>query len=107
MKEHFCEFSLSRKHYERKIVANLIKQWNTQYLTLVDLFEQFDKPYYYHAEIIFFFFISCQTKFNSNLLIQLYLHFITFIWKFIWKLFLVEMQQVTYITIPCLSTFNI
>ena len=77
MKEHFCEFSLSRKHYERKIVANLIKQWNTQYLTLVDLFEQFDKPYYYHAEIIFFFFISCQTKFNSNLLIQLYLHFIT------------------------------
>ena len=28
------------------------------------------------------------------------------IWNFIWKLFQVEMQQVTYITIPCLSTFK-
>ena len=53
---------------------------------------------------LIFHFLS--NKFNSLLLQSIVSTFYYIIWNFIWKLFQVEMQQVTYITIPCLSTFK-
>ena len=53
---------------------------------------------------LIFSFLVKQIQLSPTQLIVSTFYYI--IWNFIWKLFQVEMQQVTYITIPCLSTFK-
>ena len=68
---------------------------------------QSDKLICYHAQKIFsYFFISCQTNSTLSYSINCILHFITLYGILYGNCFKVEMQQVTYITIPCLLTFK-
>ena len=67
---------------------------------------QSDKLICYHAENIFSYFSFLVKQIQLSPTQSIVSTFYYIIWNFIWKLFQVEMQQVTYITIPCLSTFK-